>query len=378
MHALPKTRTVLVQGRADGLHHGAQVFVSHRGKTICDAATGEVRPGEPLTAEHRMLWLSSGKPLTAAAAVRFCVPEGNGERRLDRPVAEFIPEFAAGGKGNVTVRHILTHTGGFPDAAPDYPEVSWEESIRRLCAALLEEGREPGRTAGYHPKSSWFILGELVRRWSGAAGRLPGPRPDFDEIMRSVVLEPCWMEDCGFALRPDEARTLRPALAPMFQRRGQSLVETDHLAESALARSSPGSSFRGRARELGTFYEVLAVALSTREGDGFLNHSQAEALTARHRVGEYDRTLGHVVDFGLGVIVDSNRYGADTVPYGFGPHCSPRTFGHGGSQSSMAFCDPEHELVVAWATNGMCGEPKHQRRNRAINAAIYEDLGLAD
>jgi CubicO group peptidase (beta-lactamase class C family) len=90
-----------------------------------------------------------------------------------------------------------------------------------------------------------------------------------------------------------------------------------------------------------------------------------------------DRTFQHVVDFGLGFLVDSNRYGANTVPYGFGLHCSPRTFGHGGAQSSMGFADPEHGLVVAWAANALIGEPRHNARNRAINTAIYEDLRLA-
>jgi CubicO group peptidase (beta-lactamase class C family) len=55
---------------------------------------------------------------------------------------------------------------------------------------------------------------------------------------------------------------------------------------------------------------------------------------------------------------------------------SPDTFGHGGAQCAMAFCDPGHKLVVAWAANGLCREPQHQRRNRAINEAIYEDLHL--
>ena len=40
------------------------------------------------------------------------------------------------------------------------------------------------------------------------------------------------------------------------------------------------------------------------------------------------------------------------------------------------FADPEHGLVVAWATNARIGEPRHNARNRAINTAIYEDLGL--
>ncbi|MCA9060369.1 MAG: serine hydrolase, partial [Planctomycetaceae bacterium] len=77
-----------------------------------------------------------------------------------------------------------------------------------------------------------------------------------------------------------------------------------------------------------------------------------------------------------GVIVDSNHHGRETVPYGFGRRCSDRTFGHGGAQCAIGFCDPARQLVVAWSANGFCGEGQHQRRNRAINDAIYADLGL--
>lgn len=82
------------------------------------------------------------------------------------------------------------------------------------------------------------------------------------------------------------------------------------------------------------------------------------------------------MDFGLGVLCNSNQYGAETVPYGFGQYCSEATYGHGGAQCSMGFCDPERKLVVAWSANGFCGEGQHQRRNRMINNAIYEDLEL--
>ena len=99
-------------------------------------------------------------------------------------------------------------------------------------------------------------------------------------------------------------------------------------------------------------------------------------MTARHRIGEFDQTLQHTVDFGLGVICNSNKYGVETVPYGFGQYCSSSAFGHGGAQCSMGFCDPERRLVVVWSANGFCGEGLHQRRNRMINNAICVDLGL--
>jgi len=38
-----------------------------------------------------------------------------GKLALDTPVAQWLPDFAAGGKEDVTLRHLLTHTSGLPD-----------------------------------------------------------------------------------------------------------------------------------------------------------------------------------------------------------------------------------------------------------------------
>jgi CubicO group peptidase (beta-lactamase class C family) len=112
-------------------------------------------------------------------------------------------------------------------------------------------------------------------------------------------------------------------------------------------------------------------------GERILQPETIEAMTSRVRQGLFDQTFQHVIDFGLGVMINSNRHGAETVPYGFGRHASPGAFGHGGSQSSIGFADPEHDLVVVIIANGAPGEPAHQRRNRELTSAIYEDLGLA-
>ena len=77
------------------------------------------------------------------------------------------------------------------------------------------------------------------------------------------------------------------------------------------------------------------------------------------------------MDWGLGTIIDSNRYGVDTVPYGYGKHSSPTTFGHGGSQSSVGFADPERKLVVAVVFNGMPGEAQARHPHaRAAGRAL--------
>jgi CubicO group peptidase (beta-lactamase class C family) len=99
-------------------------------------------------------------------------------------------------------------------------------------------------------------------------------------------------------------------------------------------------------------------------------------MIQRHREGMFDETFKQKVDWGLGFKLDSKRYGVPEQ-YGYGPHALDSTFGHSGNQCSCAFADPEHDVVVAWCTNGMPGEAKHQERQHTVNAAIYEDLRLA-
>src|SRR5207302_8129727 len=129
-------------------------------------------------------------------------------------------------------------------------------------------------------------------------------------------------------------------------------------------------------RDLGFFYEMLRDR-GRRNGDRIVSPQAVEAMTAHHRVGLYDKTFRHIVDWGLGFVLQSNQYGAETVPYNYGPYASPRTFGHSGARSSIGYCDPEHGLVVACVFNGAPTEEQHDARTRAVNASIYEELGLA-
>ena len=90
----------------------------------------------------------------------------------------------------------------------------------------------------------------------------------------------------------------------------------------------------------------------------------------------FDLTFKAQIDWGLGFLLNSPRPDAE-LPYGYGVYASPRTFGHGGAQSSGGFCDPERGLVVAYVFNGMPGEARHHERRKELVAAVYEDLGLS-
>src|SRR5207302_7018884 len=113
MPTLPRAVAAIEDGITQNLHLGAQLYVSRGGTTIADLAFGEAREGRPMSPDTLMLWMSSVKPVTAVAIAQMWE---RGKLELDDPVARHIPEFGARDKDRVTIRHVLTHTGGFPAA----------------------------------------------------------------------------------------------------------------------------------------------------------------------------------------------------------------------------------------------------------------------
>ena len=372
---LHRTVRLLEQGIDRGLHPGAQLYVSRAGEVEADLAVGEARPGVAMTPETLTLWLSSTKPTAAVALARLWE---RGGIELDDPVARFIPEFGVGGKERVTVRHLLTHTSGIRMLGVGWPREEWDEIVARIAGRKLEPRWDPGRKAGYHLASSWFILGEVIRRIDG--------RP-YERFVRQEVFEPLGMEDSWVGMPPERFAAYGgeegERIAVMFDTSRDGSPEYPWHQERAVVRPSPGGNGRGPIRELGRFYEALlagGVAPGTggaRRGLRILTPQTVEALTARHRVGLYDHTFRHVMDWGLGFIVNSAIYDQPTLPYAYGRHASRRTYGHSGYRSSTAFADPEHRLVVAIATNGTPADEDHLERMEALCAAVYEDLGLA-
>jgi CubicO group peptidase (beta-lactamase class C family) len=362
---LPRTREAIEEGIRARLHLGAQLYVSLHGEPVADAALGENRPGEPLTRDHLMLWLSSTKPVPAVAVAQLWE---RGLLELDDPVALHIPEFAANGKEGITLRHLLTHTGGIRMLDTGWPGLPWEGIIARICAMKPEPRWVPGQKAGYHQASSWFILGEVIQRAGG--------RPFFT-TMRQEVLEPLGMADSWIGMPAERYLSYKEAgrIGAMWNTEGGEPKEHGWDTEERCVRPSPGGNGYGPVRELGRFYEML-LGRGSRSGERILLPQTVEAFTSPHRVGMTDVTFKHVLDWGLGFIVNSVQYGAETVPYGYGNHASPRTFGHSGYRSSTGFADPERGLAVALAFNGTPAGDAHERRIRSVLDALYGDLGL--
>ncbi len=381
---LTSTHRYLEEGIEQGLHFGGQVYVSRRtglsaGDVITedaepfqerDLVVGERQPGQAMSLDTLMIWLSSSKPVTAVALGQLWE---RGALALDDPIARHIPEFAAQGKEKITLRHALTHTGGFRLLSVGWPEAGWDDIIATICRSRPEPRWVPGEKAGYHLAASWFILGEVVRRLDGRS---------YSEYVRQEIFEPCGMTDCWVGMPADRFEAYGERIGRMYGTEASSVSEKPPLARpwhqaAHVQGCSPGGNGYGPIRQLGRFYEMLLLG-GRWNGQRILSPQTVEALTTPHRVGLYDHTFKHTLDWGLGFIVNSEHYGAELPPYGYGRHASRRTFGHSGYQSSTAFADPRHGLVVALVVNGNPGEPRHTQRLRQLTEAIYEDLGLVE
>ena len=356
---LPRTCAVIEQGIAQGLHSGAQFFVRRNDEVIANLAIGESRPGVAMSVDTINPWLSAGKPLTAVAIAQL---QERGQLDWDDRVVKFIPEFSSHGKESITIRHLLMHTAGFRSVIGLQRSDPYEVAIKKICDARLEPSWIIGQTAGYHPLTSWYILGEIVHR---ADGRM------VDLYVREEIFSPLGMNDSWLTISGEAYRNYGDRIGFIYDTsKGQPISPPHENDEASAANLRPGASARGPIRELARFYQMLQNG-----GEALLRSQTVQALTTAHRRGSYDLTFKQVMDWGLGFIVNTHPAVAASA-YGYGPFASSQTFGHSGNQSSCAFCDPAEKLVAAWFCNGMPGPDRHSQRQRGINEAIYEDLQI--
>jgi len=349
---------VLEQGITEGTHIGAQLYVSHRGAVVADLALGRARRDVEMRTDSMMTWFSMTKAVTAVAVAQQWE---RGALDPDDAVIRHVPEFGAAGKERITIRHLLTHTAGLANADGILEGTPWRESraenLARIFAATPEY--EPGTRAGYHAAAGMSVLGEVVARVSGVP---------YERYVREEIFGPLGMDDCWIGLPGDRYQAYGDRIGFMHTTSGDAAEPLRGMDSArALAEPMPGANGRGPMNQLGRFYEML-VGHGTRAGVRVLSPVTVAAIAARHRTEMLDETYGVVMDWGLGLVVDW---------YATGRYSSRRAFGHGGHQSSVAFCDPEHDLVVAVVCNGMPGRERHSARLDAISSAVYVDVGLA-
>lgn len=79
-----------------------------RSMGVADRSTGR-----PIVTTDVWRWASVSKQITATLVLREV---DRGRVALDAPVSTYLPEFAAGARAEITVRHLLQHTSGLSQA----------------------------------------------------------------------------------------------------------------------------------------------------------------------------------------------------------------------------------------------------------------------
>jgi CubicO group peptidase (beta-lactamase class C family) len=349
---------LLEKQRADDWHEGAQCYVSLAGEPLLDATVGESRPGRPLERDDLMLWYSAGKPFTTVAILQLWE---QGRLGLDDLVAGYVDGWG-NGKERATLRHLLVHTGGFPNASArifDEPG-TYAEHVAVIAASPAEW--EPGTAAGYHPASSWKILGAVVEAVDG--------RP-IDRYVRDEICAPLGLDDVRLGIPEAEQRSLGERRTPVYWnghampvadadgfRMAPYRVDQIHNEPWHVAKVEPGGGMRGPAHQLGRFYESLLGY-----GPAILDPRTVELMGAVHRYGIKDRLFRMNLPWGLG------------VQRSFTGGTSRRAFGHGGMASSRGLADPECKVVMALVTNGLPSFLPAEERLFQVTDAVYSALG---
>jgi len=322
------------------LHPGAALAVYRDGRLVLDLTGGwaDSQRAEPVGPDTLFYLFSGTKPLVSVALHQQIE---RGRAGLDDPVAAHWPAFGQNGKERVTLRHVLSHRGGFPTTPPDLPPSRWSDldAVLSTIAAMPPE-YEPGTISAYHWVSQQWVCAELVRRLDG--------RP-IQVYLREEITGPLGMCDTYLGMPPDEEHRL-VKLHATDGTDAQGIETLRALDGSWFHRLVvPGGSGVSTARDMARFYAAIAVG-GALDGARLLRPETVARLLTIQVDGAVDPTFDvparRCLGFELGGLDVPKRQWA-------GATSTARTFWHGGFGTSTYWGDPDLGLAFAFLTNGI-------------------------
>jgi CubicO group peptidase (beta-lactamase class C family) len=319
------------------LHPGAALAVYRRGKLVLNLTAGwaDAQRGVPVRLDTLFQLRSAGKPLASVALMQLIERQ---RASLDAPVAEYWPAFGRHGKEAVTLRHILSHRGGFSDRPERLHWRQWRDpdAVARVMEDLPLEFA-PGSGSAYHDVTQQWVCAELVRRIDG--------RP-FPEYLRAEVTVPLGMADTYVGL--PEALEPRVAMVHVTETADAEAANV-RLFNQPEVHQAPAPVFGvATAHDMARFYAALATGGSL-NGARILRPETVGHMLAVEVDGEWDRKLGGPVRRGLGFEIGGIY---DPAARETGATSSVRTFYHVGIGTVLCWGDTDLELAMAFMTNG--------------------------
>lgn len=355
---------------------GTVVLVRRNGHLIYARAAGmaDREAGAPMRDDALFRLASVSKLFVAAAAMALV---GKGKLDLDRPITEWLPDFAPHFEGMpvaITLRHLLTHTSGLgygflePDDGPlhragvsdgmDRAGVTLTENLRRLAGVPLLF--RPGTRFCY--SLALDVVGGVIEAATGLS--LP-------QAVRTLLTEPLGLNDTGFSVAdpsrlavayaddtPHPRRMREPDLVPFLP--GLPGLQMDP------SRAFDAQAFpSGGAGMIGSALDTMALLEALRSGGGPLMEPERAAEMARDQIAGLDIEGSPGWGYGLGfsVLRDATAAGVSE---------SPGTWRWGGAYGHSWLVDPTENLtLVAFTNTALEGMSNGGRFSADLSRALY-------
>lgn len=280
-------------------------------------------------------------------------------------VSKYWPEFAANGKGDITIGQMLSHQAGL--CGPSVPTTIEEMCDHALMAERLAAQAPlwtPGSRSGYHALTVGILLGELVARITGKS---------IGTYFNEEVATPFGVD---FFIGLPQSEDVRAA--EMVPAKTSNMLDTSKLNISQMVAMGnpplnaaiPNQRFwraaelssangQGTAASIARVYGALASGGQI-EGKDLVLPSTIQAMTAMQIEG-VDEVLSIPTRWSAGFILNVGGL--------FGPNDA--AFGHTGWGGSFGMADPKTGLAVAYIMNQMGSDLAGDIRANALLAATY-------
>jgi CubicO group peptidase (beta-lactamase class C family) len=241
------TKAAHVPGAAWGIVVDREI--AHVGTT----GVRDVASNAPVDADTVFRIASMTKSFTAMAILKL---RDEGKLSLDDPAERHVPEMAGfryptSDSPRVTVRHLLTHSAGFPEDNPwgDQQLSESEEALSKMLREGIPFSNAPG-VAYEYSNYGFAILGRIVSRVSGQP---------YDAYVMQHILQPLGMTST--TLHPSRVPANRLAIGYRWE-------DERWKEEPALPHGSFGAmgGMLTTVRDLGRYVAALLGAFPARDG----------------------------------------------------------------------------------------------------------------
>lgn len=346
----------------EGLLPSCQLALAFEGELVLNEVFGDA------TLDSRYCLYSATKAVVATAVWTLI---SDGLLESAKPVAHYLPFFAANGKEHVTVEQVLLHSCGFPNAP--LPPTEWADPAKRQDRlATWTLAWEPGSRFVYHATSAHWVLTELISALTGQ---------DFRDYIETRVTRPAGLPRLVGVPLADQAPCQEmhlvgePATSEEIKATfgvpaliGREFIEELVLWFNVPANrvvGVPGAGGFGRASDLALFYQELLHN----------PHGIWEPAMLARGTGEVASRLPDPMKVPANRSIGLILAGDDgfSSARGLGRTVSPAAFGHNGAGGQLAWADPVSGLSLGYTTNGY---DRHEVRQPKRGAAIASLAGL--